>query len=447
MRDRRFQRTAVGACAAAALLLASCSSGGDGTGGDGSGGGECEPAPEGEQVTLTFSSWIPNFQETVDLWNSQNPDIQVEYTEVTAGNSGTYQNYLNQVEAGNTDDLGFIDYDVLPTFRIQDGLRNFYACAGVAQAQGEFIESVWNLTSLGEPETVYGLGLDFGPETLFYRADLFDEAGIAVPTTWEEFYEAAKQIRATGGYIANFASAPTYWPPFWMQAGQDWFSLEDDVWSVNIDTEETRQTADFIQRFIDEDLVTTYPLFQDEYSKVINDGTVWTQIGGPWATALIEVSAADTAGLWAAAKAPVWDGMNEVGTWGGASMAMFKNTQYPYEAAQFAIWATTHPDALALNSIRGGLYPPINDVVSKVPEMQEGLPFFMDQAVFADIEGWTNDVSSTWIWGPTMVQVNADIDAEFATALAGNQTFAQALETIQSKTVEAMTTQGLSVAE
>jgi len=131
----------------------------------------------------------------------------------------------------------------------------------------------------------------------------------------------------------------------------------------------------------------------------------------------------------------------------GSRMAMFKNTEHPYEAAQFAIWATTDPEALALNSTRGGLYPPINDVVSKVPEMQEGLPFFGGQAVFADIETWANDVSNTWVWGPTMVQVNADIDAEFATALAGGQTLAEALDTIQAKTVDAIEAQGLTVKE
>ena len=40
---------------------------------------------------------------------------------------------------------------------------------------------------------------------LFYRSDLFEQNGIAVPTTWEEYRDAAVKIRAPGGYITNFS--------------------------------------------------------------------------------------------------------------------------------------------------------------------------------------------------------------------------------------------------
>nr|BFE74782.1 hypothetical protein GCM10020092_080830 [Actinoplanes digitatis] len=42
---------------------------------------------------------MPGMQKTVDLWNKQNPDIQVQYKEVVAGQRGTYQTYANQIKA------------------------------------------------------------------------------------------------------------------------------------------------------------------------------------------------------------------------------------------------------------------------------------------------------------------------------------------------------------
>jgi multiple sugar transport system substrate-binding protein len=426
-----------------ALLLSACSA----SSGGASDSESCEPAPEGEKVTLTLSTWIPNFQETVDLWNSENPDIQVDYTEVTQGNQGTYQTYLSQIKANKTADLGYFDYDVLPTFRIADGLRNIYDCAGVADSKDQFIESAWTASTLGQDESVYGLGLDFTPEGLFYRADLFQQAGIAVPTTWDEYYEAAKAVRATGGYIGNLPSWGTFWPTNWMQAGEKWFSLDGDTWDVTIATDENKEIADRLQKLVDEDLVTTYPLFQDEYSKALNDGQIWSQLGGPWGFALIPSSAADTAGNWAITKMPVIEGSDAIASWGGAAMGVFKNSEHPYEAAKFALWATTDPEALALNSSRGGIYPPIKDVVSQVPSMEAENPFFGNQAVFEEMNSWAEDVNPEWTWGPTMVQVNADLESEMAKALSGEQTIFEALQVVQDNTVGAITSQGLTVKE
>ncbi len=82
------------------------------------------PRRTATKVTLSFSSWVPGMQKTVDLWNSQNPDIQVKYKQVVGGQNGTYQAYSNQLKAGNAGDLGMVEFDALPSFRVQDGLMN-----------------------------------------------------------------------------------------------------------------------------------------------------------------------------------------------------------------------------------------------------------------------------------------------------------------------------------
>jgi multiple sugar transport system substrate-binding protein len=441
MKHSKRAGIALATLTAGGLVLSGCGA----SGGSDADADECEPAPDGEQVTLTLSTWIPNFQETVDLWNSENPDIQVDYTEVTQGNQGTYQAYLNQIQAGNSSDMGYLDYDVIPTFRVQDGLYNIYECAGVLDHKDRYMDAIWNMTTLGEEEGLYGLGLDFTPTSLFYRADLFEEAGIAIPTNWDEYYEAAKAVRATGSYIANLPAWGSFWPTNWMQAGENWFSLEDGEWRVEIDRGGD-EIAEFLQRLIDEDLVTSYPLFQDEYSKALNEGAIWSQLGGTWGVALIPVTAADTSGNWRVAKMPTFEGSDSISAWGGAALSVFKGTEHPYEASQFLIWATSDPDALALNSSRGGLYPPIKDIVAEVPAMQEPAPFFGGQRVFEELASWSGDVTPDWTWGPTMVQVNADLESEMAKALSGEQTVADALAVVQQKTVDAIKAQGLTVA-
>lgn len=433
-----------------AIVLSACSGGGGAAAPNASAGGGCEPAAAGEVVHLTFTSWIPDFQQVVDLWNSENPNIQVDYTEVPEGSSGTYQNYLNQIKSGQTDDLGFIGYETLPTFLVQGGLKNFYDCPGVADAKAQFLDSVWNLTSLGEANTTYALGLDYGPDALYYRKDLFDAAGISVPTTWDEFLAAAQTIKQDNGHIMNIdaSGCPTFWPTLFQQSGAHWFSRNDNSWNVNLAGDDSKRAADYIQGLVDEELVTTYPCFQDEFTKAYNTGEIWATLGGPWMTSLLASVAPDTSGNWQVAPIPQWEaGENRVPAWGGAAMAMFSGSAHPYEASQFAIWATTSPEALALDNVNGGLYPPIRDVVSKVDVMQEGVAFYGNQKVWEVFDEAANNVTTDWTWGPTMTQVNADLSNEMAKAFAGDQTVFEALKAIQQKTLDAMAAEGIQTSQ
>ena len=41
--------------------------------------------------------------------------------------------------------------------------------------------------------------MDSGPNALFYNKAISDKVGVtSVPTTWQEYYEAAKKIHALG---------------------------------------------------------------------------------------------------------------------------------------------------------------------------------------------------------------------------------------------------------
>ena len=158
-------------------------------------------------MTLTFTTWLPGIEDAVAIWNDENPDIQVEVQTGPNGNGGTYQNFFNQLEAGNAPDLGQIEFDAMPNFRVQDGLENIAACEGILEAEDQFVGWTWSQVTFGEENAVYAIPQDTGPMAMFYRADLFEAAGIPVPTTWEEYEAAAAQIRTLGGYINNFSQS------------------------------------------------------------------------------------------------------------------------------------------------------------------------------------------------------------------------------------------------
>src|SRR5262245_23061771 len=110
----------IGAVLVSSLALTACG-GDDEPGGSGPGAPTCGPSSD-ENVSLTFTSWVPGIEKVVAAWNAKNPKVQVKVQTGPNGNGGTYQNFFNQLKAGNAPDLGQIEYDALPSFRVQDGL-------------------------------------------------------------------------------------------------------------------------------------------------------------------------------------------------------------------------------------------------------------------------------------------------------------------------------------
>lgn len=427
-----------------ALAVAGCAAGG----GSGSGGDAASCEPSGEDVTLTFTSWIPGIEDAVAIWNEQNPDIQVEVQTGPSGNAGTYQNFFNQLEAGNAPDLGQIEYDALPNFRVQDGLVDLGACEDVLAAEDQFLDWTWGQVTLGTEDEVYGIPQDQGPMALFYRSDLFEQNNIPVPTTWEEYRAAAEQIRALGGYITNFSDSDiNQFAGFVWQAGGQWFQNDGDAWTVDLTSEESTQVAEYWQDLIENDLVSTYPAWTDEWNNAYNSGEVWTWNSAVWGANSILSGAPDTSGNWSVALAPQWEaGEQKAGNWGGSSIAVFNGTDHLYEAAQFALWLNTSEEALTSLNQTAQIYPATTAGL-ELPVLQEGVEFYGGQPIYDVFAEAATQVDPNFTWGPTMTQTYADVSDGFKAAAQGNGTLLEALEEGQSATISTLEAQSIPVAE
>jgi multiple sugar transport system substrate-binding protein len=427
-----------------ALALSACSSGATTDGGTDA--AACAPS-EGA-VTLNFTTWLPGMEDAVAIWNAKNPDIQVKVQTGPNGNGGTYKNFFNQIEAGNAPDLGQIEYDALPNFRVQDGVVNIADCAGVMDAQDQFIDWTWSQVTFGEDNAVYAVPQDTGPEALFYRADLFEKAGIPVPTTWDEYAAAAKQIRAEGGYITNFSQSDinAFAGLVW-QAGGQWFENDGTAWNVTLDSPESTMVADYWQGLLDDDLVATLPPWTDEWNNGYNTGEVWSWVSAVWGANTITSGAPDTAGNWAVAPMPQWKaGESAAGNWGGSSTAVLKGSKHPYEAAQFALWLNTDPEALTSMNKTANIYP-ATKAGGDLPVFAEGLDFYGGQNIYEVFAAAGAQVNPNFTWGPTMTQTYTDVADGFSAAISGSGTLLDALKTGNQKTIDAMKAAAIAVNE
>ncbi|MCU1431384.1 MAG: extracellular solute-binding protein family 1 [Actinotalea sp.] len=184
---------------------------------EGSGDSTTEPADgEGAEITM----WV-NGGDTpdalreylVDTFAAENPGstLVIEEQDWT-GLVPRLQTALTSAE--QTPDIVEIGNTQAPTFTyagaFSDITELYTELGGETLLQG-FVEAG------SVDDTVYALPYYSGARAVFYRKDLFEAAGVAVPTTLDEFTEAAKTLQAanpTGA--ANFSG---FWFP-----GQDWLN-------------------------------------------------------------------------------------------------------------------------------------------------------------------------------------------------------------------------------
>ncbi|NLP84497.1 extracellular solute-binding protein [Microbacterium sp. CFH 90308] len=197
---------AVAATGIAAGALAGCAAG-DGDGGD-----------DGD-VTITWwhnatNGPLPDvWEEVATEFEEANPGVNVEQT--------GYQNeelqrtlIPNALAAGDPPDL----FQVWPGGELRDQVENGYLMP-LDDAIPETIESVgatvgpWQVG--GE---TYAIPFTFGIEGFWYNTDMFDEAGVEVPETFDELVDAVGALRESG-VVPIAVGAGAGWPAahWWYQ--------------------------------------------------------------------------------------------------------------------------------------------------------------------------------------------------------------------------------------
>lgn len=391
--SRRAARFAGVAAFATALVLplAACSS-------DSGSTGSAE-----NPVELTFQAWVPNIDQAVNAFNESHEDIHVTLETITAGPDGGYAKMLSAVQAGNPADVVQLGYDAVPDFLVNDALEDITEYA--ADSADLFTEWQWNTGVFDDK--VYSIPQASGPLGQFYRADIFDSLGIAYPTTWDEYYEAAKLIRASdpNRYIAAFAFNQAPWLiGLSQQGGANWFTAENDAWTVDIADESTLKVAEFWQKLIDEDLVKLEADFSSEWNADIQNGNIATWISGSWADAIVRGTAPDTAGNWAVGTVPQWEaGENVSATWaGGSANAVLKGSKHPKEAAEFALWLNSDPESVSILTSVGAGWPAITDLASvdSLQDDPEVFAFYGGQNIWDVFAESDANVDNNWTWPP-----------------------------------------------
>lgn len=221
----RRSAAVVGVVAITATGLVACSSNGGGgtetSGGTETTAGGTETTAAGETVDLEFwdmawgpqDTYPPAMQTLVDQFNTENPTIHVNYTNKSWDN--WYQTFAQAVGGGTAPDVstggGFQPFGlqqdadaILPLNPLiekwqsdgtaddfTEGMLDYYK-----DANGDYLAVPW-ATDI---------------RVWYYREDLLQQAGVDVPTTYDELKTACDAVRGLGGDIYGIADGGT---PHW----------------------------------------------------------------------------------------------------------------------------------------------------------------------------------------------------------------------------------------
>lgn len=447
---RRRGVAAAAAVAVSAIGLTACSGGG--------GGGSAAEAtctneikqPDATQVTVW--AWYPAFESVVDNFNETHTDLQVCWTNAGQG-ADEYNKFQTAIEAGTgAPDVIMLEAEVLPTFTILESLVDLSEY-GAGELEGDYTPGSWSDVSNGD--AVYAIPVDGGPMGMLYRADIFEEHGVEVPTTWDEFATAAQDLRDAGfeGHITDFPTngnalnyalfAQNGWEPFQYDAA------EPTEVGITVDSPEAEEVLSYWKGLIDDDLVATEDAFTTDYNAALVDGTYAVYLAAAWGPGYLQgLSEADADAEWRAAPLPQWDAENPVQVnWGGSTFAVTAQSEQPEAAATVAKELFDTDEAWRLGVEEAALWPQWKPMLES--DWFTGLeaPFFggqkINEEVFLDAANGYEGFS----FSPFQVYAYDQQTQALYDMVQNGTDAATALGTVQDGLVRYATEQGFTVSE
>ncbi|WP_461059575.1 ABC transporter substrate-binding protein [Streptomyces pseudoechinosporeus] len=418
------------------MLLAGCSA---------SGGSE---TAESGPVRLSFWSPLRGSQEMVDEYNRTHTKIQVDFEQVPSGDQGGWAKLSNAARAGNAPDVATIEYPQLPGFAI-DGVPRDITTLLPDPVRRRIMPQAMDLTTFDG--RTYAVPVDIEPMVFLYRKDLFTEHDIPVPKTWAEFESSARKLteaQPRSRIASLFTTGGTlYMASYSWQAGARWYDTSGETWRISMDDAPTRKVTAYWQRLLDDDLVRVEPASSQQWRAHLQSGETAGWLAGAWAAGSMMASTPSGEGKWAIAPLPQWDLKKPtLGTQGGSTFLVTKDSNHPKEAMEFISWMVTSPDALRakLSSGISSAYPSVPDLVP-VARKEMDTSYFSGQDIFGLFEKEAELIDPRWKWGPRMVSTISSGDDGLARAGAGSGSILDALREAQSKTLPDLKSLGLSV--
>ncbi|GAA2234439.1 sugar ABC transporter substrate-binding protein [Promicromonospora sukumoe] len=393
---------------------------------------------------LLIWAWEPTLKQVVADFEAEYPNVDVELANVGTGNDH-YVALQNAISAGSgVPDIAQVEYHALPQFTITDSLADLTPY-GASDLGRTFSPGTWDAVT-GGTDAVHALPMDSGPMALFYNQRVFEDAGVAVPTTWAEFADAAQAIQDhdPGTYITADNGISTFTTSMIWQAGGHPFTVDGTTVTVDLADEGTLRFATMWQQLIDQGLVADVSDWSDEWFQGLSDGSIAALVTGAWMPANLATGAATASGDWRVARMPQWtDGANQTAELGGSSLAVTQVSQNAELAYAFVKYANIG-DGVATRLNAGAFPATMRDLTDPAFLAQEP-EYFGGQQINRVLADSATHVLPGFQYLPFQVHANSIYPDTVGQAYTGTTTLTDGLTAWQDDIVSYGQAQGFTV--
>ncbi|MDX2589986.1 ABC transporter substrate-binding protein [Streptomyces sp. WI04-05B] len=393
--------------------------------------------------TVNVWAWEPTLKSVAANFEKKYPKVKINLVAERSGDKH-YTALSNAIAAKKgVPDVAQVEYFALSQYSLTKGLTDL-APYGADKLKAKYTPGPWNAVSDGDK--VYGLPMDSGPMAMFYNKKVFDKYKVAVPTTWDEYVDAAAKLHKADPkvYIANDAGDAGFTTSMLWQAGSRPYKVDGTKVSVNFDDAGAKKYTDTWQKLLDQKLVSPINGWTDDWYKGLGDGTIATLTTGAWMPANFVSGVPQASGDWRAAPMPAWTkGDKASAENGGSSLALpelGKNKELAYAFVEYA----NAGDGVQTR-VDEGAFPATTAQLQDPAFLSKKFEYFDGQEankIFADSAA---NVASDWSYLPFQQYANSIFNDTVGKAYISSEKLSAGLKTWQDASIKYGTEQGFTV--
>ncbi|WP_321300435.1 ABC transporter substrate-binding protein [uncultured Sphaerochaeta sp.] len=365
------------------------------------GGAKEESITPKKGETVTIKMWTHDdlyrqfFQKRIDMMNENNPDYQIALDAQIMPN--TITSLITASVAGEEmPDLIGVEQGWFPTLMEDNNVESFLVdlTDKIGDRYDDYVQGRWALyTHEGK---IYGLESALTASVYYYQPAIFEKYGVEIPTTWEEYIEAGKELAKHGvkiGVMDNDASG--IFSLMFLQRGGQFFDQEGNlVLGEGKNREAAVKVLDMLREALDAnslEVVLGNEFWGSSIPTAFSTGKVAGMVAPDWYnTSVLQPGVESMAGDWRVAPMPVWeDGSGyRTSVWGGTGFAITKSSKI-----KDIVWDVLDDAYMSLDGQLDryktiNFYPTMYEALDSPAVTEEEHPFFGGQkigAVFADV--------------------------------------------------------------
>lgn len=387
-----------------------------------------------QKIELVLASpWdteIDYMMTRVEVYQQLHPDVNVDVRTVCMGTSEHHDKLLINLVAGTgAPDMAAVEISYFSLF--YEGLEEWFVDVTDWLKADDTFDQIYpaRRTPYMKNGRLYGVGDEELPlGVLYYRKDIFDELGVAMPVgTWEDMIQVGLKAREQGYYL--FMEDPGTADRFVLllnQLGGNLFNAEGEFTG---DSEKAGRALQLIKRMLEEGIAFKTDDFWGAggttayaESKVIAERMPTWYLG--WGLARAE----NLAGKWRVAPLPAFEeGGRRTSVQGGATHVVTKQCEHPEIAFEILKECWASYDAQIAKFEQLGYYTVRADAALDPVFLEHEEPFLGGQA-------WGSLLAELALEAPTMYNAPGFREAcDFLAAevvfpvLEGEKTIGQAL--------------------